>query len=242
MQESWRKDSDKLTFIICQPLANPADQDLLSHVEPKVNDNADQMIGDVNLFISVSSQTDTIPIPQHAHGGDGHPPTNAPHNSSDIKTTTLCMTGELELMIADSASKRKGYGRAALLAFIRYVLMHRSEIIGEFLKANPLSELPTTTNNRERIHKSHPTPPTTTSTSSSTKLSLTAKISTTNAASLSLFQNLGFIKTTTKPNYFGEWELRLPATMCEDGQNSHLEWERKLERWGVPRWMELRYA
>ncbi|KAF7509657.1 hypothetical protein GJ744_007528 [Endocarpon pusillum] len=240
MQESWQKDSDKLTFIICQPSPNQADQKLLSHVEPKTHDNADRMIGDVNLFLSFSSEVDTNPEHQHANEYTVQPPSNLSGDECQSATTTVEVTGELELMVAVPTCQRKGYGRAALLTFIRYVLMHRSEIIAEFLQANPPSKLPST-HHRDRIHETARTP-TTTRTGSSAELSLTAKISTTNTASLSLFQSLGFIKTAEEPNYFGEWELRLPAAMCGDGPDSQTEWERKLERWEVTAWREMRYG
>lgn len=57
-------------------------------------------------------------------------------------------------------------------------------------------------------------------------LDLTAKISSANTASLSLFQSLGFEKIRSnpdadenegeepRPNYFGEWEVRLPRAMA----------------------------
>ena len=241
MQESWQRDSDKLTFIICQPFPNRADQKLQSHVDPKTHDNADQMIGDVNLFLSLSSEADTNPEHQHANEYNVQPPSNSSSDEYQSATTTVEVTGEFELMVADPTCQRKGYGRAALLTFIRYVLMHQSEIIAEFLKAIPPSKFPST-HNRDRIHETARTPPAATRTSSSAELSLTAKISTTNNASLSLFQSLGFIKTAEEPNYFGEWELHLPAGMCADGQNSQTEWERKLDRWKVTAWREMRYG
>lgn len=241
MQESWQKDSDKLTFIICQPLPSRADQKLLSHLEPKTHDNADRMIGDVNLFLSRSSEVDTNPEHQHANEYSVQPTSNSSGDEYQSATKTVEVTGELELMVADPTCQRKGHGRAALLTFIRYVLMHQCEIIAEFLQANPPSELPST-HNRDRIHETSCPPPATTRTGSSAKLSLTAKISTTNTASLSLFQGLGFIKTAEEPNYFGEWELRLPAAMCGDGQNSQTGWERTLDRWGVTAWREMRYG
>ncbi len=242
MQESWRNDPDKLTFIICQPLAIPAGQDPLSHVKSKMHDSADQMIGDVNLFLSLSSEVQTNPNYQHANEYSDQARSNPPSDYDQSTTTTVQVTGELELMIANSGSKRKGYGRAALATFICYILTHQSEIIGELLNATAPSELLTTTQNRDQIHQSSPAPPTTTSTSSSAALSLTAKISSTNTASLSLFQSLGFTTTATEPNYFGEWELRLPATMYGGGSNPDSEWEKELERWEVPAWREMRYG
>ncbi|KAK1829666.1 GNAT domain-containing protein [Podospora conica] len=46
-QQSWRESSDKLTFIVCQPVS-PADD---AAVKAGVCDAPDKMIGDVNLFL-----------------------------------------------------------------------------------------------------------------------------------------------------------------------------------------------
>ncbi|KAK0752036.1 GNAT domain-containing protein [Schizothecium vesticola] len=43
-QQSWRESSDKLTFIVCQPVE-------ASVAEPGVCDAPDKMVGDVNLFL-----------------------------------------------------------------------------------------------------------------------------------------------------------------------------------------------
>ena len=49
MQESWRKDADKLTFIICRSdHANNLQGHNLEH-----HDNPTGMLGDVNLFLSI---------------------------------------------------------------------------------------------------------------------------------------------------------------------------------------------
>jgi hypothetical protein len=47
MQQSWRNDHDKLTFIACLPLSDDAEK-----VVGGEYDSPDRMIGDVNLFLS----------------------------------------------------------------------------------------------------------------------------------------------------------------------------------------------
>ena len=47
MQQSWRNDHDKLTFIACLPV--PGDD---KEVLAGAHDSPDRMIGDVNLFLS----------------------------------------------------------------------------------------------------------------------------------------------------------------------------------------------
>lgn len=54
MQQSWRSDNDKLTFIACLPV-DGAPEEML----PGSHDGPDRMLGDVNLFLT-------------AHGVDPH--------------------------------------------------------------------------------------------------------------------------------------------------------------------------
>lgn len=58
MQQSWRQDADKLTFIICLPLSDP-----VSKIREE-DDSPERMLGDVNLFLRIedteSGQTEII--------------------------------------------------------------------------------------------------------------------------------------------------------------------------------------
>jgi Acetyltransferase (GNAT) domain len=213
MQESWRKDADKLTFIICQPLPTLKDARRLSHIQLRTYDSAEQMIGDVNLFLSLSN-TDTTSDPDAEDDAPAHETPLEIDSDSAIK-----VTGELEVMIADPKSKRKGYGRAALIAFLHYIATHQSSITNEFLK--PHADLPPGS------------PPLTTK-----SLSLTAKISASNTASLALFHSLGFIATgDRKANYFGEYQLQLPMGLLD----SMAGVEAMMARYGMEGWREVGY-
>jgi len=57
MQRSWRKDHDKLTFIVCEPLARE-EASKLSQIDGGIQDGPARMIGDVNLYLSVDSTND----------------------------------------------------------------------------------------------------------------------------------------------------------------------------------------
>lgn len=90
MQESWRQDNDKLTFIVN-----------LSGLH-----GDDAMVGDVNMFLSLSEQGNAEPV----------------------------LMGEIELMIAETTQQGKGYGREALLLFFNYIAQHEQEIVQEYCK------------------------------------------------------------------------------------------------------------
>jgi RimJ/RimL family protein N-acetyltransferase len=108
MQESWRADADKLTFIVCLPIQDASNDN--GKESETLSDQADsptRMIGDINLFLRID---------------DGEEGTSAPH-----------IIGEIELMIADKKDQRRGLGKATLLAFLRYVVEREQEVVGEFV-------------------------------------------------------------------------------------------------------------
>lgn len=174
MQESWRSDADKLTFIACQPSTS----DDLSGAD----DAPDRMLGDVNLFLTPADEDDEGCI------------------------------GEIELMIAPTAMRRKGYGRATLLAFLNYIQTHLQEILGEY-KVSQKQE--------------------------KTKLlQLRVKIGSKNVRSINLFESVGFVKVSESANYFGELELgfegflgdvRIESLLAKHGVENYREvrYERK---------------
>ncbi|OAL30265.1 hypothetical protein AYO20_08839 [Fonsecaea nubica] len=189
MQRSWRDDGDKLTFIVCQP-HSCADADGVECHESSDGETQreiDAMVGDVNLFISTAPAQDDSAQGEGEGGGE------------------ILVAGELELMIAETAQQRKGYGRATLLAFLKYITQHEREILAEFQDYShhgpaPGSPTTTTTIPRQQAHFMH----------------LSVKIGGTNLRSIALFESLAFRKTGENPNYFGEYELRLSRAELGD--------------------------
>ncbi|GIK03574.1 hypothetical protein Aspvir_007646 [Aspergillus viridinutans] len=205
MQRSWRQDADKLTFIICLPVirsqTQPQSQFQTEGQERlglRLNEGDDapgQMLGDINLFLRVEDEDEDEDGP----------------SSPEI-------IGEMELMIAERANQRKGHGRAALLAFLRYVLEHQGEIVGEFVRGSESAGATLQGRTDWRVG------------------ALSVKIGKENGRSLALFESVGFCKVSEEPSYFGEFELRRMRR-----ELSRESVEEAMARAGVEGYTELSY-
>ncbi|KAJ9200661.1 hypothetical protein DTO021D3_2647 [Paecilomyces variotii] len=192
MQQSWRNDADKLTFIVCSPLSESSRNEHeqargASHLTEQ-DDAPGKMVGDINLFLRVDDGEEGESEPQ--------------------------IIGEIELMIAEKENQRKGFGRASLLTFMKYIVDHEAEILEEFLASEPDS--------LAKIKKPWKF------------VCLSVKIGQTNARSLALFESLLFQKVTAEPNYFGEFELR--RTALDQGSIDD-----SLAKYGISGFTEVRY-
>jgi RimJ/RimL family protein N-acetyltransferase len=169
MQQSWRTDNDKLTFIVCLPRQLPSND--ITKVQGGVDDSPERMIGDINLFL-FEPEDDDDDDDDEDEGGP---------NSSTEKSNGV--VGEIELMIARKNLHRQGYGRAALLSFVGYILDSWAQIGAEY-----------TNSGSSDVSKSLDY--------------LRVKINQSNARSIALFESIGFEQTAAGANYFGEIELR----------------------------------
>ena len=170
-QESWRAAADKLTFILCQPVASVSSGS--EEIIGGVNDAPDRMVGDINFFLTPFEEEDD----EDANAND-----NKERSTSDVPL----YSGEVDVMIARLEHRRQGFGRAAVTAFLYYILRSkRDAILAEAAGA-------------EGTETSTPSPP--------QLKQLVVKIQATNAASISLFKSLGF-EQKGDVNYFGEVEL-----------------------------------
>lgn len=100
------------------------------------------------------------------------------------------LVGELELMLARRTDRGQGHGRTALLAFTAYILAHWTELAREYQRSRVRGQgsgqaetAPALAYLRARIHE-------------------------TNERSMGLFESVGFARTGTGANFFGEVEVR----------------------------------
>jgi RimJ/RimL family protein N-acetyltransferase len=183
MQRSWRGDGDKLTFIICLPLSNES-SDFAGERESEQrkvvlagrDDAPERMVGDINLFLFESDEDDD----EYAAKKEGGKVDGG-------------VVGEIELMIANSQHRRRGHGRAALLAFLEYILFRWRDIGEEYSASLGRTQ----------------------GVASELKF-LRVKIQETNVGSLKLFESVGFKRIGDGANYFGEVEMRWWRPQVED--------------------------
>lgn len=180
MQQSWRLDHDKLTFIICSAPSSsssstsPSSASTLPSITPQEHDTPTTMLGDVNLFLYE----------------DPDPPTTTTSPSTNINTNnenegSVPIIGELEIMFPLPSSRRQGLATSTLKAFIAYITSPTNlpRILEEYRAGS---------DERSERYLRY----------------LRVKIDQGNGASLGLFGKLGF-EQVGEVNYFGEVELRV---------------------------------
>ena len=185
MQQSWRHDGDKLTFVVCTPRG--AGETHTGSSEDQ-EDEINRRVGDVNVFFYQDDDDDD--------GNDDEGNETASPNPDAQLTRPLI--AELEIMIADPAHRGKGLATAALQAMLWYLYRHIDALIAEYI-AFTQSEAST---------GAKLSPPASQNLPSLTHLR--AKIAADNSSSVRLFSRLGFtLVNSGAPNYFNEVEMRM---------------------------------
>ncbi|MCJ1309142.1 hypothetical protein MMC25_002797 [Agyrium rufum] len=211
MQESWAQDPDKLTFIICQPLmAIESGSPSITTVKAGIDDAPSRMIGDINLFFSHDQEP-----------GDGEDDIETLEDNVNPSTIGMQrkwnISGEIELMIASPQHRRHGYGRAAVIAFLTFLL--GPDVEQEYVKHYLVHGMKL---REEEIKRS------------GCRLDeLRVKIGEGNVGSERLFDGLGW-KRYGERNWFGEVEMRLRR--AKDGNqvdqsDERSGWRDVLSRW-----------
>ncbi|KUI60811.1 hypothetical protein VP1G_07995 [Cytospora mali] len=109
-QESWRESHDKLTFILCQPIAN-SDGSKTS-VDAGEVDVPGRMIGDINFFLYPWDDDDE-------------------QDGANTNGQSYC-TGEIDIMIAGRHDRGRGLGKAAVSTFLHYIWSNLEAILREY--------------------------------------------------------------------------------------------------------------
>lgn len=114
-QQSWRESHDKLTFILCKPVATSDAP--ISSVQAGDVDSPDKMIGDINFFL---------------YPWDGEPEDDGADASG--APPGYCV-GEIDIMVASQNDRGKGLGKAAVSTFMHYIWSNRAAILREYQAA-----------------------------------------------------------------------------------------------------------
>ncbi|KAL7958862.1 acyl-CoA N-acyltransferase [Trichoderma compactum] len=185
-QESWRTCHDKLTFIVCEPLSGAAssENEEARQIKAQVDDSPDKMKGDINLFLYLADDDEVV----------------EPRESSTIR-----LTGEVDVMIANTQHRGKGVGEAAVRSMLAHIRRNLPEILKEYAQGEKLDV--------DKVQL----------------VGLMAKIKQENTGSRALFKKLGF-KQGGEANYFGEvkmvmdWEASESEDMEEGLEYRELEY------------------
>lgn len=110
-QQSWRTAPEKLTFIICEPLAK-TNSTVPPKVEAKVVDADEHMIGDINFFIYQDDGSDD--------------------EGTEATGSKVALRGEIDVMIAQQGHQRQGYGSASVRALLMYLRRNMESILREY--------------------------------------------------------------------------------------------------------------
>jgi len=160
-------------------------------IQGGVADSPDRMVGDINFFLYPWDGEDGENDAASAGG------VSAPSHDGHGAATSTCYVGEVDIMIAESAERGRGFGRAAVTALVHYISCNLSSILQEHHRGEAKQEAnitETAPGSKMDLHLH--------------LRQLMVKIKQANAASIALFNSLGFVQDG-HVNYFGEVKLVL---------------------------------
>ena len=193
MQQSWRKDGDKLTFIIATD-GDAQEEEVL--------------IGDVNVFLSLSD-------PECAEEGCDAAAGSESRSLITKSTEAEVVVGEVEIMIAEETRRGKGNGKVVLAGLLRYLVGCEKQLLSEFGEWTFGGQNGGTSSGKEqeivgKMERAEWEGDQACAVSRLRLGYLRARIRYENLASRGLFEGMGFLQVG-ETNYFGEVELRLGA-------------------------------
>ncbi|KAK8041356.1 GNAT domain-containing protein [Apiospora phragmitis] len=182
-QVSWRTSADKLTFVLCRPLARATASRAVAGdvVAAGRDDGPERMVGDINMFLT--------PWDDGNDDDDDATEKAATKNSSVPETAGIdFVRAEVDVMIAGAADRGKGLGKGAVGALLEFVSRNREGILREYA-----TTIAPNAGRHPEIRE------------------FVARIQASNAGSIALFKGFGF-RQRGAVNYFGEVEMvMLPA-------------------------------
>ncbi|KAK0636351.1 GNAT domain-containing protein [Bombardia bombarda] len=183
-QQSWRESHDKLTFIICHQKHQKQQKPTIAVAVAGEVDSPGRMVGDINIFLNPDDEEE-----------------EEKEGIEKVEEKEFACIGEIDIMIANARDRGRGVGRAAVLAFLKYMSQNREGILREYY-ADYNGAAPAAAGNEEGRRSGSGEGP---------KLkfkALVAKIKEGNVKSIALFKSLGF-EQEGEVNYFGELKFVL---------------------------------
>ncbi|OTA67858.1 hypothetical protein K449DRAFT_400521 [Hypoxylon sp. EC38] len=220
-QVSWREASDKLTFIICEPLPLPQDSGSGSGSGSDSNgDEQQKQKQKQQQHRHVNGTTEEHRVLAGVADEPGRMVGDinlflTPWEDADAdcdgdgeeesRGERTCYAAEVDIMIADQKHRGKGFGRAAVATFLLFIQRHADSILSEYVGAGADA-------NGGGCGSGSG------GSGGAALRELVAKIHASNTGSIALFKSLGF-KQRGDVNYFGEIQMVLEGFGSVDNES-----------------------